>query len=238
MLVHGWGLGARVFDSFAGRLAHVRTVLQPDLPGCGASRTKNDPIGPGGDLGDMAAAVLATVDRPAHWVGWSLGGLVALEAARRAPDRVTRLTLIAATPRMVAAPDWPGIDPAELVAFQQALEADVRVTHRRFLALQAHGCPDGRAVLRALHAAAAADGLPERPALDAGLAVLRHADLRDALPALSCRVDLILGGRDALVPCAAAGAMRALGIPVRVVPEAGHVPFVSHPGPCVEALLE
>ena len=229
-----------MFDRFVGRLAHARTVLRPDLPGCGARRPvpAEDPIGPGADLGDMAAAALAAVNRPAHWVGWSLGGLVALEAARRAPDRVTRLTLMAATPRMVAGSDWPGIDPAELAAFQRALQTDVQATHRRFLALQARGCPGGRTVLRALHAAAAADGLPERPALEAGLAVLRDTDLRDALPELSCTVDLILGDRDALVPCAAGTAMRARGVSVRVVPGAGHAPFVSHPGACVEALLE
>lgn len=55
---------------------------------------------PGGhDLGDCAARILGSAPERFALAGFSLGGLVALELMRRAPQRVTRLCLLATNPR-------------------------------------------------------------------------------------------------------------------------------------------
>lgn len=233
VLVHGWGCGAGAFDAVAEALAARRVLWRPDLPGYG----RNRPDAAGADLAAIAADVLERVDGPAHWVGWSLGGLVALEVARRAPQRVRRVTLVAASPRMTAAPGWPGIDPGALEGFRRALAAAPARAHVRFLAFQLWGSERARTALRRLRAAAA-DDPPEVTALSAGLELLARVDLRATAAALPCRVDALLGEQDPLVPAAVEPGLADHGIGVRVIPGAGHAPFASHPDAFVEALLE
>lgn len=232
VVVHGWGFGRRAFDPVARQLAARRRLIRIDLPGCGASR----PDLCGGDIDAIARAVLAAVPRPAAWLGWSLGGLVALAAARQQSDAVTALTLVAATPRFVAADDWPGIDPETLATFAQGLREDPATAHGRFLGFQLAGSERTRPALRALRAASAADGLPHAETLAAGLDLLANADLRGVAGALSCPVAAILGERDPLVPVAVRTRLEREGMDVATVAGAGHAPFASHPADFLAAL--
>lgn len=165
------------------------------------------------------------------WLGWSLGGLVALAAAIRS-DRIARLILVAATPRFVTAPDWPcGIAPEVLTEFATALERDYGSTITRFLSLQAGDGPEERSVLRRLRAEVARYGEPDRAALRSGLAVLRHTDLREALARVACPATVIHGGRDRLVPPGAATRLARM-LPrasAHVLAAAGHAPFLTAP---------
>jgi len=70
-------------------------VLAPDLLGYGrtAPWPRNAPLGPDAELG-LVEALLDVAGRPAHLVGHSYGGTVALRAARRFPRQVASLTLI------------------------------------------------------------------------------------------------------------------------------------------------
>jgi len=70
-------------------------ALAPDLLGYGRSApwSRDAVLLPGAELG-VIRALLDVVRRPAHLVGHSYGGTVALDAARRFPQRVASLTLI------------------------------------------------------------------------------------------------------------------------------------------------
>jgi pimeloyl-ACP methyl ester carboxylesterase len=70
-------------------------ALAPDLLGYGRSApwSRDAVLLPGAELG-VIRALLDVVRRPAHLVGHSYGGTVALDAARRFPERVASLTLI------------------------------------------------------------------------------------------------------------------------------------------------
>lgn len=235
VLLHGWGMGPGVFADWRPWLEPCRQVH------CPAWSDRLAPPGsghPGEPLAATAASLADGVDGPAHWVGWSLGGLIALAAARVRPAAVGRVTLIAATPRMAAAPGWPGIDPLELERFRCELEREPMATHDRFLALQVRGSEGARSVLRTLRRSVAADGLPSMGVLLSGLDRLLQSDLRSDLDALSCPVDAVLGGCDALVPPAVATCLEALDVPARVIPGAGHAPFISHPGVVADAVLD
>jgi pimeloyl-ACP methyl ester carboxylesterase len=75
------------------------------------------------------------VPEGALWLGWSLGGLFALQAALTRPD-LRGLVLAASSPRFVAAPDWPRGTPASALAgFADDLRNDYAGTIGRFLAL-------------------------------------------------------------------------------------------------------
>ena len=90
VLLHGWGLNAKVWDCITPQLASHFTLHLVDLPGYGRS---------GGfgamSLEEMAQRVLENAPERAIWLGWSLGGLVASQVALSHPDRVQALVTVA-----------------------------------------------------------------------------------------------------------------------------------------------
>ncbi|MGB6229431.1 MAG: alpha/beta hydrolase [Litorimonas sp.] len=56
------------------------------------------PVPPGTSISDMAAWCLSAYEGPLLPVGFSMGGIVALECLRQAPKRITGLVLIATNP--------------------------------------------------------------------------------------------------------------------------------------------
>ncbi|MDD2770431.1 MAG: alpha/beta fold hydrolase, partial [Methylococcus sp.] len=176
VLIHGWGMHGGIWSDFVPLLADRYRVTRIDLPGHG-----NSPAIPGWSLETVAAAVLNAAPSAAHWVGWSLGAMVALEISRQAPAAVNSLTLLCGNPRFVAEPDWPGMAADTLVRFADSFLEDYETACQRFLALQVWGMPSERALLRDVRNHLAGRPQPDRAALLAGLDVLRHADLRPAL---------------------------------------------------------
>jgi pimeloyl-[acyl-carrier protein] methyl ester esterase len=227
VLIHGWGLHAGVWDGFVPLLEPHFRVLRVDLPGHGSSSWSGEV-----SLDEMAAAVLAVAPANAAWLGWSLGGLVAMRAALQAPARVGALLLLASTPCFVRRPDWQcALLPALLDSFAAELQQDYLRTLNRFLALQVRGSEHSGAVLRVLRTRLLEKGEPAPAALQAGLDILRNTDLRSEVGALACPVLVVAGDRDTLVPAAAAGATADL-IPnagSAVVAGAGHAPFIARP---------
>ncbi len=97
---------------FAEELGNERRLLAVDLPGHGRSAGRM-PV----SVEEAAVAVAGAVaaDRPVHWLGYSMGGRVALQLACDKPDRVASLTLVSATAGIV--------DTAAREARRQADEA-------------------------------------------------------------------------------------------------------------------
>lgn len=58
-------------------------------------------------------------------VGWSMGGSGALRLALEFPEKIKGLILVAATPRMMKAPNWAGMSERRLAA----LELGLKMTH-------------------------------------------------------------------------------------------------------------
>jgi pimeloyl-[acyl-carrier protein] methyl ester esterase len=227
VLIHGWGLHGGVWDGFVPLLEPHFRVLRVDLPGHGSSGWSGETT-----LDEMAAAVLAAAPANAAWLGWSLGGLVAMRATLQAPARVSALLLLASTPCFVRRPDWQcALLPALLDTFAAELQQDYLRTLNRFLALQVRGGENSGAVLRVLRTRLLEKGEPAPAALRAGLDILRNTDLRDEVGALACPALVVAGERDTLVPAAAAGATADLmpNAHAAVVAGAGHAPFIARP---------
>ena len=108
VLLHGWALHGGVWGPWLDELAKHARLHVLDLPGHGRSAAVATP----GDLGALARAVSGSVPPGAAVLGWSLGGMVALELARQRLADITALVLIATTPSFVRRSDWPhGTDP-------------------------------------------------------------------------------------------------------------------------------
>ena len=235
VLVHGWGSHGGVWSDIAHALATDYRVIVPDLPGHGRSR---DYLPTAYMPEELAEAVRRGLSGPAVWVGWSMGGLVALAAARCYPREVTRLVLVGATPKYVQSEDWPyAMSPTVLDQFARNLEQDYVGTLERFLTLQMAAGED-RAVLRCLRDEMFRYGEPPTEALQAGLRLLKEEDVRSALTGVATPALVIHGERDRLAP-AGAGRYLAEHLPrarLEIMPEAGHAPFLSHPAMFLEKI--
>jgi 2-succinyl-6-hydroxy-2,4-cyclohexadiene-1-carboxylate synthase len=94
VLLHGFTQNARCWEPFASLLSAATDaeIVAIDLPGHGTSPALHDEA----DLWETASLV-ADVGRDAHYVGYSMGGRVALHLALEHPQVVQSLTLIGAT---------------------------------------------------------------------------------------------------------------------------------------------
>lgn len=97
VLVHGFGVSGRYWRPLARRLAPVRQVLVPDLPGHGRSTTG----APALDVPELAGVLGGWMDamgiRTAALVGNSLGCQIAAQLAVGEPHRVRALVLCGPT---------------------------------------------------------------------------------------------------------------------------------------------
>ncbi|HKT32912.1 MAG TPA: pimeloyl-ACP methyl ester esterase BioH [Gammaproteobacteria bacterium] len=236
-LIHGWALHSNVWNGLLPELARSWRITRVDLPGHGRSRTMPMPV----TLPELAHLVVQAAPPGAVWLGWSLGGLVALQVALDFPQCLRALILTGSTPRFTMAPDWDcGMSPQQLAEFSIQLARDYRGTVQRFLALQVHGDEHARVSLRQLSACLSAGAEPDARSLAAGLEILRSSDLRAELGRIHVPALVMSGGRDRLVP-PAAGAWLADAIPgarLHAFPKAAHAPFLSHPREFVVAVQD
>lgn len=236
VLLHGWAMHGGVFSPLVERLRAQRTVYLVDLPGHGLSRDSTLPLAI-----DPVVDALVDVLPPAPWLGWSLGGLFALQAAARHPGRVPALVMLCASPRFVRGNDWTHGMSAEIFRdFAKGLRTDYRGTLDRFIALEAFGSDDARGELRALRGEVFARGEPAAHVLADGLGLLETSDLRARLAKLAVPSLWLSGRRDRLVDPRAmqAAAARAPGATAHTIDHAGHAPFLTHADAVAARLLE
>jgi len=233
VLLHGWAMSGAVFAPLVERLEQRCLLHLVDLPGHGRSRDSATPL----VTGDCARAIARITPR-ALWLGWSLGGVIALQAALDFPKQVQALAMLDASPRFVRAEDWPhAISPEILQQFAADLREDHRGTLQRFLALEALGSDSAQEDLRRLRRHALTGHPPPVRALCEGLKLLEETDLRARLPELIQPSAWIAGRRDRLVPWQAMQwSARACRGAFARIEGGGHAPFIGHADEVVAAL--
>ena len=224
LLVHG-GLGDhRIWKEQIPPLARDFTVLAWDAPGGGRS---GDPA-PNFTMTDYARCLASVIDDaglgPAHLVGHSFGGALALALHAERPDTVRSLTLVGAYA------GWKGsLGEAEaqrrLAAVVQTLDEAREAPGDLFLASLFGRDPDPGMV--ALVRQVMAD---TRPAAGATMArAFAVADLTGHLPAIDVPTLIVHGENDIRAPRAVADALLAAIPDARlvVIEDVGHESFLS-----------
>jgi pimeloyl-ACP methyl ester carboxylesterase len=234
IFIHGAGMDHTVWTLQTRFFAHHgRAVLAVDLPGHG--RSEGSALGSIEALADWTARLIEAAGAGrAAVVGHSMGALVALETAARAPDRVWALALLGAAAAMPVHPDL--------------LAAAARGDHDAYDLVVSWGY--GR---RAHLGGARAPGLWM---LGSGLRLLERgrdrtlgADLAacnaykgglDAAGRVRCPTLLLLGEADRMCPPAQARALAARIDDQRTVilPRAGHLMMIEQPDATLDALAE
>ncbi len=177
-------------------------------------------------IADMAAAALALADGPIALAGLSMGGYVALEIMRRAPERVTHLAIIASSAR----PDTDEqvrrrkglIELAEIGRFKG-------VTPRLLPLLIHHNRLDDTELTSTVKAMA--EGIGKDGFLRQQKAVLGRIDSRPGLAAITCPTLIIAGRDDALLsPEASVEMAEAIpGAAMVMVENCGHLATLEQP---------
>ena len=126
VLVHGAGSSMKVWDPVISKLTEKnRYFLTVDLPGHGASCTKNGKYRPEEAVNAIQELLEYENITKTHLVGHSLGGALVVGLAEKTPDNITSVTLVAAggLGREVAIPlraaTLPGSDKVLSLAFSK-----------------------------------------------------------------------------------------------------------------------
>lgn len=226
IMLHGWGMPAAVFAPLLPLLESSYQVITPGLPGYA------DSPWPGGNDFSTQLEQMARSLPAGHLLGWSLGGIYAIELARRFPRQFSAVTLLAYNPCFVRRSGWQcAVEATLLEGFSRELDSDCQRTLRRFLALQFQGEKRARDLTRDLWRQLVAAGETDIGVLKFGLDLLANRDTRPALAELVQPLKLILGELDLLVPITLQRQIHAINpaIQVESVAGAAHAPFISHP---------
>ncbi len=244
VFLHGWGLNSAVWrpliTSLPPEFVDVFHIITLDLPGFGSNVNKK--ISPY-SLANVCQHIANTIEQPAIYLGWSLGGLVATEMALKYPEKVLALITVASSPRfleqgseervtqkMVNPLVWPGIKPHVLNAFHQQLQIDTKKTISGFLKIQAMGSPHIRQDIKQLSQLIFQHEMANKNTLDESLKLLESSDYRSRLIDIKQPFLRLYGSADSLVPKSIIELVAKLtnNSEQHLFERASHAPFISH----------
>lgn len=189
----------------------------------------------GETLPEMAALILAAAPPSFALVGVSMGGYLALEIMRQAPERVEKLALVCTSAR----PDTP----EQTAARRKMLDQARAVGFERFLALGADalthpsrkGDPELNAISIRMGRAVGLEGFARQTE-----AVIARADSRPLLSEIKVPTVIVVGDTDPLTPQALSEEMAAAipGAKLVIAPECGHVITLERPEVVNSALVQ
>jgi pimeloyl-ACP methyl ester carboxylesterase len=226
VLVHGAVCDGRVWQPQLEALANEFSLVAWDAPGCGQSEDPPESFRLP-EYADVLAGLVAALGlQPAHVLGHSFGGALALELVRRHPGAVETLILVGGYA------GWAGSLPASEVERRLAfaLEAADRLPGR-FEPTSMAGLFSEKMSLET--AAALASIMSEsRPVAARAMALaLAEADLREALPSINVPTLIIHGGADERSPLRVAEDLhhRIATSSLVVLPGLGHECYLEDP---------
>ncbi len=234
LLVHGFPFSSSMWEPVARRLVEGgHKVLIPDLRGFGKSTGAIAT-----ELGTFTGDLLRLLDTlwvtgALPWVGFSMGGYVALDAWRRRPDRIGALALVDTR----AGADDDGARAAR-TATAARVEREGSVIVAEAMLPKLFATAASASLRQAVHASMVAAS----PAAVAGAlrAMAARPDSTPTLQTIKVRTLVVVGSEDAITPHVDAEALSKgiSGARLRVVKDAGHLAPLEQPEAVAEAILE
>jgi pimeloyl-ACP methyl ester carboxylesterase len=169
-------------------------------------------------LPQMAAALLAEQPGELLLCGTSMGGMLALEVVRQAPQRVKALALLASSAR----PDTPELLRLRTDAiglFEQGRMREVLEANVAFAFAPAHAAKFAPAYLTMMERSGAQQLIAQNRA------IMARQDCRPLLPGIRCPTLVLCGDSDLLTPPAHSREIAAAvpGARLALIPDCGHL---------------
>lgn len=181
--ITGWGAVAAAWDDVLARLDVFQEVRVINWYDC-----LDEPAGlPRGAFEKDQAVLL---------VGWSLGALIALEAAAANAPRVAGLVLLSSTARLTADEGYAGVQRDVLISMKMRLVSNRTWLMHDFLSEALRPRRDERLVAALCEEC----GSIETDTLVDGLSFLQEKDLRTLAASVDAKTLLIHGDADRIVP--------------------------------------
>lgn len=237
VLLHAFPLSSRMWERLVPLLVGVR-VVTIDLPGLGRSMPHGEPT-----MTSMARSVVAVLDElelaEASVFGLSTGGYVALELARLAPERVTRLVL-GSTTCWVIEPDVPDErrEVADELVRRQSVEPVLDAADEGLGRTAKREQPDLAPFLHGIIEASHPDGVAWT-----ARAIASRSDTSAVLRELDRPVLLLFGAEDTGTPPERGAAMQLLrpgssDTRFEVLDGTGHLTALEQPARVAALLLD
>jgi pimeloyl-ACP methyl ester carboxylesterase len=185
-------------------------------------------------MSGIARRILSLAPPKFALIGLSMGGYVAFEILRQAPDRVEKLALLDTTAR----PDAPEQTEQRKRQIEMArhgrFDGIAQLLFPRFVAAARHGDRALQDIVRTMAQDTGAEAFVRQQT-----AIMNRADSRADLGAIACPTLVVVGADDALTPPDRAAEMVAAisGARQRVVPECGHLSTLEQPETVTQALV-
>lgn len=209
-------------------------LFAPQIAAFSASRAVHvAPIAGHDSMAALAAEALAQAPPRFALAGLSMGGIVAMEMLRQAPDRITRLALLDTNPKAetpeVAARRGPQIEKARAGGLRAVMRDEMKPNYLT-------DGPHRGAILDLCMAMAEALGpeVFERQSL----ALMHRPDQQDTLRACTAPTLALCGRDDALCPVSRHELIAGLApeSTLEVIEGAGHLPTLEQPEATTRAL--
>jgi len=184
-------------------------------------------------IGAIARRILAEAPPRFALAGHSMGGYIAFEIMRQAPERVARLALI----NTQARPDTPEASERRRGQIARALAGGYHALLAELFAGFVHPSRRGDAALRSL-VQDMGDDIGAAAFVRQQTAIIGRADSRPTLALIACPTLVLTGDQDNTIPNSLSVEM-AEGIPgarLTILADCGHLPQVEQPQATAEAL--
>ena len=187
------------------------------------------------NMGAIARRILAEAPPRFALAGHSMGGYIAFEIMRQAPERVAKLALI----NTQARPDTPEASTRRRGMIERARGGDYRGVLDELFPGFVHPSRQADASLRQLVYDMGAD-VGADAFIRQQTAVMSRPDSRPTLAWIRCPTLVLTGDEDNTIPNALSSEM-ANGIPgakLVILPNCGHLPQPEQPEACADALVD
>jgi pimeloyl-ACP methyl ester carboxylesterase len=216
------GLGCTA-DLFAEQIAGLRGEVVINV----ADHTRHDTIS------GIARAVLAAAPGRFALCGLSMGGYIAFEMMRQAPDRVDRLALLDTT----AFSDTPEQTERRLKLIAMAQSGEFNSVCDTLWPLYVHPARHGDAALKQA-VFKMMDDTGAEIFVRQQKAIISRPDSRSSLGAIHCPTLVLVGNQDILTPISAARTIAdgIVGSKLQIVQDCGHLSTMEQPDAVAQAL--
>ena len=187
------------------------------------------------NMGAIARRILAEAPPRFALAGHSMGGYIAFEIVRQAPDRVAKLALINTQARA----DTPEATLRRRGMIARAQGGEYRAILDELFPGFVHPSRLGEAALRQL-VHDMGDDIGVEAFVRQQTAIISRADSRPTMAWIKCPTLVLTGDADNTIPNSLSAEM-AQGIPgarLTTIPDCGHLPQVEQTQACADALVE